>query len=148
MFTELEKKILDSMDLRYKWIARDKDGTIAVFFSKPGRFGNMFLGNDKNCLPCLSNLFQQVTWEDVPIRFREPILDDKEREYLTAVLKPLPHVNYVRVSKSLMAGREFLEIVFDNDEKLKFPSFISGTMYKKMYVGKRYTLEELGINLK
>lgn len=84
------------------------------------------------------------------IKIPKPILDDKEKEYLSAVIKPFRNrVFYIR--KYYFSSDEFIEICVNyyqgGDDHLSFelPLFKKGTMYKGMQSDKEYTLEELGL---
>lgn len=69
------------------------------------------------------------------------ILTDKEKAYLSAVIKPFrKKVEYVK--KIDCGKKEFLKIYL-KDDNIPFPFFTKGTMYKGMELNKRYTLEEL-----
>lgn len=75
----------------------------------------------------------------------EPILDDAEKQYLSAVIKPFRNEKLEIVKRSACNGsEEWLNFV---SEKGSFylPNFKTGTMYKGMKQGKHYTLEELGL---
>lgn len=73
------------------------------------------------------------------------ILTDKEKDYLSAVIKPFrEEVERVYKICLKMDKREYLEISLKNGV-ISFPFFTKGTMYKWMEVGKHYTLEELGL---
>ena len=72
------------------------------------------------------------------------ILDDKEKEYLSNVIKPFrDKVEYI--VKRIFENEEYIKIVIKNDSALFFPNFKKGTKYKGMEEDKRYTLEELGL---
>lgn len=76
--------------------------------------------------------------------FKE-ILDEKEKEYLSAVIKPFKNrIDYIK--KIDLTGREFIYIYLKNDEDIDFPYFKKGTMYKGMKLGRQYTLKELGLD--
>ena len=76
-------------------------------------------------------------------KFKE-ILDKKEKEYLSAVIRPFKgRVDYIK--KFDITGKEFICIYLKNDEDIDFPYFKKGTMYKGMKLDKRYTLKELGL---
>ncbi len=74
----------------------------------------------------------------------EPILDEKEKEYLCNVIRPfrnsvkciVKYTNYID---------ECITIFFENNNPIYLPYFKANTMYKKMKVDKSYTLEELGL---
>ena len=75
--------------------------------------------------------------------YEPTILTDKEKAYLSAVIKPFrKKVGYVK--KIDCGKREFLKIYLE-DDNIPFPFFTKGTMYKGMELNKRYTLEELGL---
>ena len=73
------------------------------------------------------------------------ILDDVEKAYLSAVIKPFRgKVEYVYKKYLEIRKREYLEISLENGV-ISFPCFEKGTMYKGMEGNKLYTLEELGL---
>lgn len=75
--------------------------------------------------------------------FKEEILDEQEKEYLNAVIKPFrKRVKYVE--KKVFRDQEYIMIELD-DECFGFPYFERGSMYKGMEVDKEYSLEELGL---
>ena len=73
------------------------------------------------------------------------ILTDKEKAYLSVVIKPFREkVEYVYKKCSEIDEREYLEISLENGV-ISFPYFEKGKMYKGMEANKRYILEELGL---
>lgn len=76
------------------------------------------------------------------------ILTDKEKAYLSAVIKPFrKRIEYIKKMNSTYAnGCQFLCIT-PADDLFCFclPVFEKGTMYKGMEAHKKYTLEELGL---
>lgn len=71
------------------------------------------------------------------------ILDEKEKEYLSAVIKPFrDRVKYIKKVEDI---GEYITIGL-KDENLLFPYFDKGTMYKGMELDKKYTLKELGLD--
>lgn len=74
------------------------------------------------------------------------ILNDKERAYLSSVIKPFRDKEIV-ITKFAYDSYEYIEIAFrDIDGKKRymwFPPFKKGTMYKDMETGKAYSLNEL-----
>ena len=75
----------------------------------------------------------------------KPILDDEEKEYLNAVIRPFKDkVKYIR--KRGTSRGEYIEIGILNDSAIILPYFEKGTMYKGMEAGKQYTLKELGLD--
>ena len=76
------------------------------------------------------------------------ILNDKEREYLSDVIKPFRNkIEYI--DKYIDENGEYISLIYrdlsDRTFAIEFPYFEKGTMYKGMEIGKRYTLEELGL---
>ena len=81
--------------------------------------------------------------------YKEPILDEVEREYLSAFCRPYKIVT-IRKRLSVSAERQWLDICTDNIYSngylsIHLPHFKANTMYKGMEVGKYYTPQELGI---
>ena len=98
------------------------------------------------------------TWEksllldDILIGTRKiikPILTEKEKEYLSAVIKPFKNkVNYIVKQQGFKDSEklsvEFI-IIYVDDEKLILPSYDKGTLYKDMKLMEKYTVEDLGL---
>lgn len=160
IFTENEKVILESLKQELRWIARDKDGSLFVYKAKPERCDDWFGVHSQDIyeitmtfrfsIGVFNHLFKNVTWENGPICFRQPILDKVERRYLKTVFRPF-HKRIISVYKQL-TNDEMRECLFAKLEPLAnfgdcmaFPMFEAGTMYKNMELNKIYTLEELGI---
>lgn len=157
IFTDTEKRILEATDKSYTWIARDKNGCLYVYDTKPykdegygyfsAKFGSGFLF--KTCVSDV--LFKNVTWENSPIQYRNnELLTPKEKEYLTFVFKPFANdILYVRKIQSYVIDNiEYIEVVTCKDGRttsMVFPGFKKGTMYKGMKPKTKYTLKELGI---
>ncbi len=77
---------------------------------------------------------------------KEPVLDDVEREYLSAVIKPFRgKVSYISKQKYYDSTMEFIHIDLSDGDVTDFPNFKADTMYKGMEVNKYYTLQELGL---
>ena len=78
----------------------------------------------------------------------EPILDEKEKEYLGNVIRPFRNRVICVVKTNLFRG-ECISIKVYNDfadiNFIEFPYFKNGVMYKNMKADKSYTLEELGL---
>ena len=74
----------------------------------------------------------------------EPILDDKEKEYLSSVIRPFrDKVEYI-VKKNVFAKIYYIYIRL-NDDSADLPNFKENTMYKNMKLDEEYTLDELGL---
>lgn len=77
--------------------------------------------------------------------YKPPILDDVEKAYLSAVIKPFrKDVEWI-VKYMFSEEKEFLAICLHNGEEITLPIFIRRTMYKGMKSRKEYTLKELGL---
>lgn len=91
------------------------------------------------------------TWLDM--EYKEPILDDTERRYLSAVIRPFRN----KIKHIAKHGGdyhdyyyEYITVMYYVDQVLTtysfgLPIFPEGTMYKGMENGRTYTLEELGL---
>lgn len=79
--------------------------------------------------------------------YKPPILDDVEKAYLSAVIKPFrKDVECIMKFARCSVEQEFIHIPMKyNYDNCTLPYFKKGTMYKGMEQGKRYTLEELGL---
>lgn len=75
-------------------------------------------------------------------------LDEKEREYLGAVIKPWrEQITYI--AKCGNDKYQFIDIEYKDAggcrEEIELPCFESNTMYQGMELDKEYSLEDLGI---
>ena len=135
----------------YKWIARNQSGRLYAHAAKPSKVGTYWwsVGNyDRTCdyVP----IFQSVHFGDKEPTSLESIvhpqiLDDAEKRYLSAVIKPFR--NKVKViSKGYSdLDKEFIVIRCKDGDEACLPYFKVGTMYKGMETNKEYSLEELGL---
>lgn len=98
-----------------------------------------------NCSECKKYVVEWLTEE-----YKEPVLDNVEREYLSATIKPFRKI-IVNVSKHRFNNDlEYIAIRVkslkeDEEENMCFPAFKIGTMYKGMELDKKYSLKELGL---
>ena len=76
--------------------------------------------------------------------YEPKILTEKEKAYLSAVVKPFKGKVKTVEKVSFGGEEEYLKILFEMD-LMSLPFFAKDTMYKGMKYGKRYTLEELGL---
>ena len=94
-----------------------------------------------NCKDCKKAVMKWLLEE-----YKEPILDEVEREYLSAVIKPFR--NRVTSVRKWFNGIDYqIIITLDHAGALcQLPRFPLGSeMYKSMEVCKYYTPEELGL---
>ena len=96
-------------------------------------------GRDEFCKKCLCESLEWLNQE-----YKDPILDDVEREYLSAVIKPFrKKISYIRKSEDLR--KKYIKIVLCNGDSMYFPYLANDEMYKGMELGRNYTIEELGL---
>ena len=76
----------------------------------------------------------------------EPILDDAERDYLSAVIRPFRD-KVLGITKFLdtKTGEEYIAIDTGEETATLLPNFEAETMYKGMNLREEYRLEELGL---
>jgi len=104
--------------------------------------------NDKILVRGLYIPFEDALKRWLDMEHDEKILNDAEKKYLSAVIKPFrDRVEFICKLNSLERyGFQCIDIRFtDESIDMELPIFESGTMYKGMEFGKEYTLEELGI---
>lgn len=123
-------------DLRLKSMFFKDDFTIDKIYSAGNTIAHLLKDTDRMEL--------KLIWERP-----KPILDEVEKEYLCAVIKPF-RKRVQDISKhSIMPRQEYIRIRYDDKAwgktTIVLPTFHCGTMYKGMESGKQYTLEELGL---
>ena len=74
------------------------------------------------------------------------ILDDVEKRYLSAVIRPFRKRvdSIMKISDPLGYEKEYIFIKLDEDS-FSLPYFTAGTMYQGMELERAYTLKELGL---
>lgn len=78
---------------------------------------------------------------------KKEILDEAEKEYLSAVIKPFKkQVAFISLRKRFGDNRVYIYIEVKNNDCVILPLFEQGTMYKNMKIGREYTLKELGLD--
>ena len=83
-----------------------------------------------------------VNWlED---EYKEPILDEKEKEYLSVVIKPWRD-KVKSIAKYRYSPEDEFICIEIKCKYINLPYFKAGTMYKGMELCREYTLEELNI---
>ena len=88
--------------------------------------------------------FREDCWEE----YKEPILDEAEKEYLGNIVKPYrDRVGFIVKTEDDDCERIIICVLGLTQYKnyIMLPYFYKNTMYKGMEVGKGYTLEELGL---
>ena len=81
--------------------------------------------------------------------YNESILDDVERKYLSAIIKPFKNyvTGIIKIKDDYMTGKHYIQIIVkkDTQEYINMPWFEGNKMYKGMKENKLYTLKELGL---
>ena len=94
-----------------------------------------------NCVECKKNVMEWLLEET-----KEPILDDVEKEYLSAVIKPFRKmIAYIVKAQDFDDGKQCIRIILQNGDGMHFPYLDDDAMYKGMEVNKEYSLEELDL---
>ena len=92
-----------------------------------------------NCDECYDECMRWLAEE-----YKEPVLDEVERNYLSDVIKPFGHrVSYI--VKRMNGSGYYIAIILNNFDVMNLPYFTRNTMYKGMTVGRQYKLKELGL---
>ena len=134
----------------FNWLARNKDGKLFVYSVKPIKADTVWY--PIGICDCVCNyvpIFQSIHFGDKePVSLEAivnpQILDDAERRYLSAVIRPFrDQVRSITKNQKMNGKEEY--IVIDIGFQMFFPDFKSNTMYKGMDLGKEYTLKELGL---
>lgn len=130
------KEKYDLRDVSYDLELNNGGYDFVVYYTSKEIYREFFGGDISIC----SAFTKWLEEEYVP-----NILTDKEKAYLSAVIKPFrDRVKYI-TKYIYPAKEEYLLIVMHNGERMSFPTFKKETMYKGMKVYKEYTLEELGL---
>lgn len=116
--------------------------------------GNVGMNDSVICLDTHGNmhLLDASQFRDILICHnakleKDSILDDVERRYLSAVIRPFRD-KVVSIAKFETISKEYSYIAFqmkDNADSFGLPFFESDSMYNGMIPDKEYTLEELGL---
>lgn len=111
--------------------------------------GLMFYDVNMECWRASIYLEELLTGEMHLTKLPKPILDDKEKEYLSNVIRPFRD-QVIAIAKRSANYGEFIDIMIDEGEigdcgNIYLPYFKPGKMYKGMKVNREYTLEQLGL---
>ena len=119
-----------------------KDGILmcdlykSIYEIKHGKCPNDCCGN---CDKCYDSCIKWLAEE-----FKEAVLDEVERKYLSDVIKPFGHrVSYI--VKRMNGSGYYIAIILNNFDVMNLPYFTRNTMYKGMTVDRQYKLKELGL---
>ncbi len=97
-----------------------------------------------NCRECKKSVVKWLLEE-----YSEPTLDNVERKYLSAIIKPYKNrvISITKVKDEYKENMRYIRIKVRSvgTEYINLPWFKENTMYKGMKDLKDYTLEELGL---
>lgn len=157
-YSEIEIQTAENLlKMGFKWITRNKTGRVFAHSEKPCKALDIWWPAGVTCWVCeeFVPIFQSIRSDDKePVSLESivhpQILDDAERRYLKGVIRPFrDDVKYIIKIESIYRlpddGAEYIKICMCSDEDINLPYFRYGTMYKGMEVGRKYTLEELGL---
>lgn len=94
----------------------------------------------------IANVFDWLSEE-----YKEPVLNEAEKAYLSAVIKPfkanVTDICKLSYDRGFCCIRIYAESISSeiSAEVIDLPLFETGTMYKGMETKKRYSLKELGL---
>lgn len=78
--------------------------------------------------------------------YKEQILDDAEKAYLSAVIRPFRNkIDTISKFQTWDGSSQYIYISMKDNHIATLPVFPKGTMYKGMEGGKHYSLKELGL---
>ena len=96
---------------------------------------------EQNVPGCGCSMKKLTEWANSECK--EDILTEKEKAYLSAVIKPFKNEVLDIQKKSRYC--EWILIIMKDHERICLPFFEQGTIYKGMEENRRYTPEELGL---
>lgn len=101
---------------------------------------------DKNMiLRACNNYYIEDILDWMAQPYEESVLDDVEKAYLSAVIKPFRNrIRFIVKIRYKLLEQEFIYISVEGNS-ITFPPFKLGTKYKGMEVNIKYSLEELGL---
>ncbi|MCI6163424.1 MAG: hypothetical protein MR666_08235 [Dialister sp.] len=153
-YTEIEIQTANNLLKEgYKWIARDESGGLFAYTDKPIKLDTFWCSDGiSNCVCYYVPIFQSIRSDDKePVSLESivhpQILDDAEKRYLSAVIKPFrDEVMGISKLSTYDCSKEWLFFIGKKNSSLfDLPRFKAGTLYKGMKKGHDYTPEELGL---
>lgn len=117
------------------YVALNPEGKFEIVKNKNGKF-----------FKSLPNDFTGTLEVENGFIVEKEILDDVEKEYLSAVIKPFKNRISDIVKRKYDIEESYIVIHINNGSSIYFPNFKKGTMYKGMEIGREYSLEELGLD--
>ena len=125
---------------KYKNIVLENLDACSIDARLPRKFINGYC-KGLNCEGCGERVLKWLLEEA-----KEPVLDDVEKEYLSAVIKPFRKmIAYIVKAQDFDDGKQCIRIILQNGDGMHFPYLDDDAMYKGMEVNKEYSLEELDL---
>lgn len=94
---------------------------------------------------CYPLLLALLNGTDTVVKLPKSVLTEQERHYLSEVIKPFKDRIIWLHKYSYDDKHEAIAAKTKKSGFLIFPTFEKGMMYKGVEIGKKYTLEELGL---
>ena len=153
-YTDIEIKTAEKLlKCGFKWLMKNEFSTIFAYSVKPVNEPEKYMPGEY-----VSSVFVPIfesikSGEPVSLEaiVHPQILDDEERRYLSAVIRPFrDRVQYIAKAFAddacVYRINCYIFIHFnDGSDDMDFPVFHESKMYKGMKSDKAYTLEELGL---
>ena len=109
----------------------------AIYFAKEGKMADC----DRKCQLCRDAYVRWLLEEA-----KEPILNEEEKEYLSAVIRPFrKEIASISKFETWDDSSQYIYIEMTDRHIATLPVFPKGTMYKCIKDGKHYSLKELGL---
>lgn len=135
----------------FKWLMKNEFRTIFAYSVKPVNEPEKYMPGEY-VSSVFVPIFESIKSGGEPVSLESivhpQILDDAERKYLSAFIKPFRNdVTIIRKDKDMACNTtRFRIVIYVSGSGYSYlPWFNSGTMYKGMDLCKAYTLEELGL---
>ena len=115
-------------------------------FNPAAMFAKIKTNYDSNIRSSYGQTYADAILDWMAQPYKEPILNDTEREYLAAVIRPFREmIAYIVKAQDFDDGKQCIRIILQNGDGMHFPYLDDDEMYKGMEVNKDYSLEELGL---
>lgn len=153
-YSDIEIKTAENLlEKGYKWIVRYEIGRLIALSEKPIKSNNNLWTTTGNsvCVGGFVPIFQDIRSDDKePVSLENivhpQILDDAERRYLSAVIRPFRNeIKSIEKYKNWSNNSECIHFYTKKGDFFYLKDFKLGTMYKGMKAGHCYTLDELGL---
>lgn len=126
----------DLRDISYNLELNNGGYDFVIYYTSMEIYREFFSGSVSTC-----STFTKWLEEE----YKPNILEEKEKAYLSAVIKPFrKNIKYI-AKYTFSTEAEYVKICLNCNDYIVFPNFKRGTMYKGMKTNKEYTVEELGL---